>query len=496
MLADPASLHGRSVETASLSAARVASATSSLCLCATVVNVSYPSPPGRVAQSARALALHARGPGFESRPAHFPPRPLPVLTPLDLAYLAFGALTAPLWRRKARGDWPARFGRGEDLPRPHRPRLLLHAVSVGEVSALRTLAPLLAGEADLVISVGTDTGIARARELFADRAAVVRYPLDLSWCVRRFLDRVRPDAVGLVELELWPQFVKACERRAIPVAIVNGRLSERSFRRYRRARPLLRPTFGRVAVAAVQDDAYRERFAAMGVPEGRIEVTGTMKWDAPPLEADESLAAQIAQEMGIDRSRPLIVAGSTAPGEEALLHEVCPRGAQLLCAPRRPERFEEAAAALRGCVRRSRPGEGEPGEGRFLLDTIGELGAAYALADVVVMGRSFVGALHGSDPIEPAALGRPVLVGPAFGDFELPVRTLEAAGGLLVVQARELSETLASLLSDERRRRRMGGAAQACVRQQRGASRRCAELLRDVLARRAAPQQPIANRSR
>jgi 3-deoxy-D-manno-octulosonic-acid transferase len=135
------------------------------------------------------------------------------------------------------GEW---FGSaGTPRPAPDRPRILLHAVSVGEVSALRGVVPLLVPHADVVISVTTDTGIARARELFGATCAIVRYPLDFSWAVRRFLDRVKPDAVALVELEVWPNFVDACASRGISVCIINGRLSERSFKGYRRIRGFL-----------------------------------------------------------------------------------------------------------------------------------------------------------------------------------------------------------------------------------------------------------------
>lgn len=404
---------------------------------------------------------------------------------LDLAYLPFALLTAPFWARKDRQDWPARFGKGEPLPGATRPRILLHAVSVGEVSALRTLVPLLVPSAEVVISVGTDTGIARARALFADSCAVVRYPVDFSWCVRRLLDRVRPDAVGLVELELWPNFLRACRRRGIPVAVINGRLSARSFKGYRRARPLLRPMFRSLALACVQDETYADRFRAMGVPPGRVRVTGTMKWDAASLDVPGEAARALGAEMGIDPARPLIVGGSTAEDEEALLHasvrDACAPGTQLLCAPRKPERFDAAAAALPGCVRRSARVPAPPGATRYLLDTIGELRLAYAIADVVVMGRSF-GSLHGSDPIEPAAMGKPVLMGPAFGDFENSVGPLREAGALRVVSATDLPRALAELLADPAVARAMGARGRACVEAHRGASARHAEVLAGLAA--------------
>lgn len=408
-------------------------------------------------------------------------------TAMDLGYLLLAGLTAPWWVRKPRSGWAERFGRMESLGQPDRPRVLLHAVSVGEVASLRPVVPVLAEHAEVVIAATTDTGIARARELYGDSHAVVRYPIDASWAVARFLDAVRPDAVGLVELEIWPQFLRACARRGTPVGVISGRISERSFRGYMRARALLRRSFARLSAAGAQDDAVLERFRALGTPGDRCSVTGSIKWDAVPLvEQDaegDARASALAGAMGIDRDRPVIVAGSTAPGEEALLHKACPAGVQLVCAPRKPERFDDAAAALPGCTRRS-AGEQRPGD-RFLLDTIGELGTAYRLADVVVLGRSFGPLegvkLHGSDPAEPAALGRPVVIGERFGDFRVTVNALRDAGGLVVAGRDGLATVLADLIADGEKRTRMGEASAACVAANRGAAARNARLLLDLL---------------
>ncbi len=416
---------------------------------------------------------------------------------LDLAYAVGAVLLSPAWARKARGGWAERFGKLAPLPAaaPGRPRILLHAVSVGEVNALRGLVPLLRAHAEVVVAAATDTGLIRARELFGDQAPggggergpVVRYPLDFSQAVGRFLDAVRPDAVGLVELEVWPNFIAACRRRGIPVGVINGRLSERSFKGYRRIRRWIGRSFASLAFAAVQDEAYAERFLAMGAPVERVTITGSMKWDAASLTDDVPAAAQLARDLGVDRARPLIVAGSTAGDEEALLHAACPPGAQLLCAPRKPERFDDAAQALPGCVRRSRAGAlagsgggaaGRPAD-RFLLDTIGELRAAYALADVVVMGRSF-GRLYGSDPIEPAALGKPVLIGPAYKDFDSIVRTLAEARALEIVSRESLAARLAALLADPPRRAEMAQRARACILANQGATARHARLLMNM----------------
>ena len=225
---------------------------------------------------------------------------------------------------------------------------------------------------DVVVAVTTDTGFRRATDLFADRHAVVRYPLDLSWCVGRFLRSIAPDIVGLVELEVWPNFTGACARRGIPVHIINGRLTERSLRRYRRALFFLKPMFRRVSRVGAQDEAHAARFTSLGIPEDRIFVDGTMKWDNAQLRSGVDGSERLRESMGIDGDRPLVVAGSTAPDEHLLLHEAVPSGCQLLCAPRRPEWFDDAAEVLGGCARRSRGDKGSS-TNRFLLDTIGEL---------------------------------------------------------------------------------------------------------------------------
>lgn len=407
---------------------------------------------------------------------------------LDLVYLGAGAATAPFWARKRRAGWRERFGHVQGMltrAPTGRPRVLIHAVSVGEVAALRALVPILARDADVIVSTSTDTGLARAKALYAETCDVVRYPLDASWAVRRFLDAVQPDAVGLVELELWPNFLGACGRRGVPVAVINGRLSARSHRGYARfARIAGKLMFARLDAAAVQDEAYADRFASVGTPADRVSVTGSMKWDSvdaagdPPGPSDAAL--ELARDMGIDPDRPIVVAGSTGPGEEALMHDACPAGVQLVCAPRKPERFDEAAAAVPGCVRRS-TGETRAGN-RYVLDTIGELGLAYELADIVVIGRSFFD-LYGSDPTEPAAIGRAMVIGPAVGDFETAVGVLRAAGAIVQTDRDRLAGELAGLMGDEDGRRAMGARARACVREHQGASARHAALLLSLATR-------------
>jgi 3-deoxy-D-manno-octulosonic-acid transferase len=405
------------------------------------------------------------------------------LNGFDVAYMLGGVLLSPFWARKKRAGWDERFGKIDHMltrSTGDRPRIVLHTVSVGETAACRSLVPMLAEHAEVIVSVTTDTGLARARSLYSDCCDVVRTPLDFSWAVRRFLDKTKPGVLGLVELEVWPNLVGQCVARGIPVGVINGRLSARSFKGYRRGRAVIGPSFRRLSFACVQEEAYAERFRVMGVPADRLSVTGSMKWDAAAVVEGTPRTVEaigLVRTLGLDLDRPIVVGGSTGPGEEALLHAAVPPDVQLVCAPRKPERFDEAASAMPGCVRRSRlPETARAGATRFLLDSIGELSTLYRVADVVVIGRSF-GDLYGSDPMEPAALGLPVLIGPSHSDFESVTGSLAASGGLRVVSREGLGEAIGRLLGDEAARAAMGGAARGCVVANQGASARHAGVL-------------------
>lgn len=418
-------------------------------------------------------------------------------TTADIAYVAAAAATAPVWlwrlitTGKIRTDWKGRFGRLEALPETRRPRVLIHAVSVGEVNACRLLVERLASATDapeVVIASTTNTGFARARALFGQSHAVVRYPFDLSSAVNRFLDAVRPDVVALIELEVWPNLVRLCKERGIPVAVINGRISDRGIRRYRLVRRLVAPSFAGLDVVAVQNETYAERFRELGASPHDVVVSGTMKWDTAEIADEVSGSAALAESMGIDRSRPLVVAGSTAPGEHALLHGAVSLGTQLLCAPRKPEWFEQAARELPGCARRSRGDRGSTTD-RFLLDSIGELRAAYALADVVVVGRTF-DPLGGSDMMEPVALGKATVVGPHTENFVDTAGALEDGGGLVRTSAEKLASCLRALIEDPDRRAALAAAGREVIRVNQGATDRHVELLLSLLPGRS--MSPIA----
>ena len=415
---------------------------------------------------------------------------------LDVVYAVGAVLSSPVWgysmlrTGKWRTDWRGRFGHtqaGAGEPKARSKTLLIHAVSVGEVSLIRNLVELLeVDQPDLrvVICTTTNTGYTRATQLYRDRHEVVRFPFDFSGAVGRFLDAVRPDAVALTELEVWPNFMRACGKRGIPVAVINGRLSERSFKGYRRVRPLLRGMFSSLSAVAAQTQAYARRFIEMGVLGERVDVLDTMKWDAAKIVDSVEGADELAAEMGIDRDKPLIVAGSTGVGEEKMLIETCPAGAQLMLVPRKPERFEEVAGLSAKMVRRTQPGAID-GQGLFLLDTMGELTKAYALADVVVVGRSFNG-WGGSDPIEPVALGKPTVIGPDTHNFADAVSALESGGGIVVTD--RPGEVIADLLKDPERRAELAKRGREVILSRQGSTKRHADLLLGMLSTRPDPR--------
>ena len=402
----------------------------------------------------------------------------------DLAYAIGVTLTSPFWGLKLlrtgkwRTDWAGRYGHATPLPQHDGKTLLFNAVSVGEVNLLRGLIEELTERAPnlrIVVAATTNTGFKRASELYGEEHTVVRYPLDFSWVVSRFLNRIKPDAVCCVELEVWPNFVDACTKRKIPICVINGRLSERSFKGYRKIKTLIGPSFAKLAFAAVQTKDYAERFTAMGAKD--VQVLDTMKWDNAKLDDEVPGTTELAEALGINYERPIVVAGSTGPGEDKLLVDALPEGAQLVIAPRKPEWFDAAAEAAPGCVRRT---DNKPGEGPiYLLDTIGELRKAYAFADVIVVGRSFLG-LYGSDVMEPAALGKPVIIGPYHSDFQDTVDAMSEAGGLIVTD--DPGKHIRELLEDSDKAKEIADAGRAVIRARQGSTSRHADMILALLA--------------
>ncbi|OWK46841.1 3-deoxy-D-manno-octulosonic acid transferase [Fimbriiglobus ruber] len=378
-----------------------------------------------------------------------------------------------------------------------RPVAWFHGVSVGEIHLLVTLVAAFRErhpDWHVVVSSTTDTGLAEARVRFAD-ATVIAYPFDFSWAVSAALDAIRPRIVVLAESELWPNFLAAAANRRIPVAVVNARMSPRSFARLQRVGGLARALlFRHVAAFAVQAEEYADRMRRLGVGrETVLTVTGSVKYDGAAGDRDTPKARELKRlvglpENGADRP-PVWVAGSTHAPEEAIvldayvkLRERFPR-LRLVLVPRHPDRFAEVAQLAErtglAVARRSRltsPLSAMPPV--VLLDTVGELGAAWALADVGYTGGSLDGKRGGQSMIEPAGYGVPTVFGPYVWNFRDAARRLVDAGGaVMVADAAGVETAVAELLADPAKRERMGAAARQLVRDQQGATGRTLDVL-------------------
>ena len=424
---------------------------------------------------------------------------------LDLVYLAGLVVLSPwlAWRAVATG----RYRRGlaakllgrvrVDNP-GRRPVVWFHAVSVGEVHLLATLVPAFRQRHPdwlAVVSSTTDTGLAEARSRFPD-LPVVPWPFDFSWAVGSALDAVRPSLVVLTESELWPNFLRAASDRGVPVGVVNARLSPRSYRRLAKVAGLARRfLFRHVGRFAVQEDEYADRLRMLGVPAAKLAVTGSIKYDGALKErrtpATERLARLLATEGHL-----VWLAGSTHAPEEDIVLGVFARlrprfpHLRLVLVPRHPDRFEEVARLVERSglpfVRRSRvtePLAGMPAV--VLLDTVGELGAAWGLADVGYVGGTLDGRRGGQSMIEPAGYGVPTVFGPHVWNFKDAARRLvEVGGAVMVPDAAALEGDLARLLADTDLRGRMGASARELVRRQQGATARTLDLLDEVIGGR------------
>ena len=375
-----------------------------------------------------------------------------------------------------------------------RPCLWIHGVSVGEVLAARTLVAMIREELpdwEVVISATTRTGNEVARRTFPD-CRVFFYPLDFSFVTDRVLRAIRPAGVVLLELEIWPNFLLSTSRRGIPVFLVNGRITERSLKGYRVLQAFIPEPMDRIQLYSAQTPIYRDRFLALGVPPERVFVTGTMKFDTVETEGVEGLREKYAAALGLKPGAWVLVAGSTHEGEEeavlSAFRAVRERdpGARLVLAPRHLERLAEVEAVVRGAgfrsVRRTRlPGAAAEGAEVVVLDTMGELGPLYAVADCVFAGGSLV-PHGGQNMMEPAGKARPVLTGPHTWNFEEVVEVLAASGGLEVVEdAAALRDAVLRLHGDRVEAARRGRAAREAVLAGKGATGRTLDLIPERL---------------
>lgn len=378
----------------------------------------------------------------------------------------------------------------------------VHAVSVGEVLSVLPLIRQIGRRwpgRPLFLSTTSRTGQELARNNRKGLAGVFYFPLDWKFAVRRSLNQVRPGLVLILETEIWPNFLHECRQRGIPVCLANGRISDRSFKKYRRFRRWLQWSVSQFDCCCMQDPVDRERIVSLGAPPDRVEVCGNLKYD---IEAPKQLRSKLAQFrslMHLSSTPFLVVAGSTRSNEETpvlrafrSLRRECPQ-ARLLLAPRHPGRCPEVEQLLTsqsfGFVKRSRlsdmviPDDEKPPAEVILLDTLGELPVLYALADLVFVGGSLV-PWGGHNLLEPALFKKPVLFGPHMNNFrEMARHFIQAEAGIMVQNEVELGERFIELFRDGASRRRLGSNGYRIIQANQGAGGR-------ILARIAACLPP------
>jgi 3-deoxy-D-manno-octulosonic-acid transferase len=436
---------------------------------------------------------------------------------LNLVYLAAIALASPwlLWQRlrygKYREGWPARL-LGRIPRRVGRARCLwLHAVSVGEVNLL---APILARferlhpDWECVISTTTQAGFALAQKRYAPRM-VFYMPLDFTWAVQRALRRIRPEILVLAELELWPNLIRAAKMAGAKIAVINGRLGDKSFRGYQRVGWLVRQTLARVDLIAAQSDEYAQRFCTLGAQRHKVHVTGSVKFDGAPCDRANAATRRLADLAGIGAGDIVFLAGSTQHPEESLAIDLYRRvqkdhpRLRLILVPRHPERFEEVArlldkSGLAWQRRSALPPSPKSdltdstldfGPGTFdsrvlLVDAVGELAAWWGTAQIAFVGGS-LGNRGGQNMIEPAAYGAAVAFGPNTWNFRDVVSLLLSREAAVVVRnAAELEAFVRRCVSDQEYAQALGARAREVVQGQIGAAETTVELLTQLAARR------------
>lgn len=388
------------------------------------------------------------------------------------------------------------------LPPKHSSKkvIWLHCVSVGETQAARPLVERLRREFpdySLVVSTITNTGQNLARQVFENIAdEVIYFPFDWRWSVRRAIKKVNPAVVLILETELWPNFLRECRSRKIPVALVNGRISRQSFRRYRLVRFLLRSVLENLNLAIMQSEADAARIAELGLSEQKILTSGNLKFDANSV-APTAQTELIKQRFGLDQGKALILAASTHSPEEKILLETFltlrqKHSVRLMIAPRKPERFHEVAQVLGASgvswVRKTGPEQAADQTAEvILLDTIGELPAVYSLASLVFVGGSIVDN-GGHNVLEPAAAGTCVVTGHHTHNFQAIIQLLNEADAIVQLPPLDLrnaadclTHEFAALLTDDERRTELANRAKEIVINNQGATDRTIAMLTPLI---------------
>jgi len=373
------------------------------------------------------------------------------------------------------------------------PRIWVHAVSVGEVTAAAPIVSLLREiypEACIVLSTSTETGQEMARRLVTDATSYIYYPLDILPVVKKIIDGVNPDIFVPVETEIWPNFIRICSERGIKIAMVNGRISPRSFRQYRKTRFFWKRIMNMIGTIGAISAIDASRLGALGVDPSKIHVMGNAKYDSLAAGADDFLRDEIAAKLDISPGAKVFVAGSTHEGEDDVVLKVY-RGLLerypdmlMIIVPRHPERGGAVLSlasdeGFDDCITMTGINRGERRAGRriIVIDVIGELFKAYSLATMVFCGGSLV-PRGGQNILEPAAWGKVVLYGPSMEDFMDERERLEmTGGGITISDGNELFDEMLKLMEDPETLHRKGEAGREMVASSTGAAQRYAEMI-------------------
>lgn len=408
-----------------------------------------------------------------------------LLSPLLIVYLAFRAIKSPDYR----GRWGERFG----LTRLKSTDLLIHSVSMGEtLAAIPLIRLIMQSHPELSITVTTTspTGSAEVRKAFGDSVQHCYLPFDLPWCVRRFLRQVSPKWCVIMETELWPNLIAVAAKRGVRLMLANARLSTKSAAQYAKHPTLNRPMLQRLDVIAVQTQVEAQRFIELGVSPDRVTVCGSLKFDLSITPERLANAKQLRQAWGRETS-PIWVAGSVHPGEfDAMLTAHRQLLAQwpdalMIIAPRHPEQFSAVAEVVASqgfeSVRRSGNFPVTATTQVLVGDTMGELLTFYGAADQAFVGGTLI-ANGGHNPLEPVAMGVPVMVGPNHWDFAQITQMLADAGGLrIVASADELAANLIAYFAKPELRQQAANAGLAVVEANRGALQRQFALVQSLI---------------
>jgi 3-deoxy-D-manno-octulosonic-acid transferase len=431
---------------------------------------------------------------------------------MDFIYLLAAIAIGPkivyrmLRQNRYRTGWAQRFGKITRKDPALKKCIWLHAVSVGEVNATRTIVRELEnrfGNYQIIITTTTDTGFARATALYGGTHKVFYFPLDFYGVMRRAFRGIQPAICLLMELEVWPNFVQIADRLNIPVVVVNGRLSDESFSRYRKIRPIVTTIFRRLSLVLAQTEEYAERFRYLGCPEKKVLVTGSLKYDTAQIIDKVEGAGELAKQLNIGRER-LWVAGATGNDEEKILLEVFKKlkedkdlkDLRLVIVPRKPERFDEVSqlteqhgfSLIRYSTVKESAAKSERRAARhkpqvILGDTMGDLRKFYSLATVIFVGRSLV-PMGGSDMAEAAALGKCTIFGPHAFNFRHTVDVLEAGdGAIIVADAQDLFEAMQKCLSDPAFAEQIARNGREVIRQNQGATERSLKAISALIKR-------------